>query len=121
MLGDSGETPYTYSQLLTDAGAGKIKAITMDGDRLAVTFQGDQEPTKTAVAPPGSQGTEIYNQICNAAGHTTTQECAAEIQFNPVEPSAAGSIITPADHRTAAGAADRRLHLLHDAPGAGHQ
>ncbi len=94
MLGDSGETPYTYSQLLTDAGAGKIKAITMDGDRLAVTFQGDQEPTKTAVAPPGSQGTEIYNQICNAAGHTTTQECAAEIQFNPVEPSAAGSIIT---------------------------
>jgi len=94
MLGDSGEPPYTYSQLLTDAGAGKIQAITMDGDRLAVTFQGDSEPTKTAVAPPGSQGTEIYNQICNAAGHTTTQECASEIQFNPVEPSAAGSIIT---------------------------
>jgi len=37
MLGDSGEPPYTYSQLLTDAGAGKIQAITMDGDRLAVT------------------------------------------------------------------------------------
>ena len=94
MLGDSGEQPYTYSQLLTDAGAGKIEAITMDGDRLAVTFQGDTEPTKTAVAPPGSQGTEIYNQICNAAGHATTQDCASEIQFNPVEPSAAGSIIT---------------------------
>ena len=38
MLGDNGQPPYTYSQLLTDAGAGKIEAITMDGDRLAVTF-----------------------------------------------------------------------------------
>jgi cell division protease FtsH len=94
MLGDSGEEPYTYSQLLTDAGNGEIKAITMDGDRLAVTFEGDTEPTKTAVAPPGSQGTEIYNQICSAAGHDNTADCAQEIAFNPVEPSAAGSIIT---------------------------
>ncbi len=40
MLGDNGQPPYTYSQLLTDAGAGKIDAITMDGDRLSVTFAG---------------------------------------------------------------------------------
>ena len=94
MLGDNGQPPYTYSQLLTDAGAGKIDAITMDGDRLSVTFDGDSEPTQTAVAPPGSQGTEIYKQICSAAGHETTAECADDIAFNPVEPSAAGSIIT---------------------------
>jgi cell division protease FtsH len=93
MLGGSEAPPYTYSQLLTDAGAGKVQEITMDGDRLTVKLQGEEQ-TVTAIAPPGSQGTEVYDQICSAAGHETTATCAEEIKFNPVEPSAAGSIIT---------------------------
>jgi cell division protease FtsH len=93
MLGGSEQPPYTYSMLLEDAGQGKVESITMDGDRLTVELTGSDEPM-TAIAPPGSQGTEVYNQICSAAGHETTQECAQQIAFNPVEPSAAGSIIT---------------------------
>jgi cell division protease FtsH len=94
MLGGNGGIPYSYSQLLTDAASsGKVQEITMDGDRLSVKLNGASEPV-TAIVPPGSQGTVVYDQICNAAGFSTTAECAASIKFNPVEPSAAGGIIT---------------------------
>ena len=90
MLGGDGKQPYTYSQLLTDAATpGKITDITQDGDRLTVTLKDSQEPV-TAIAPSGSQGTDVYDQICNAAGFTNTKDCASSITFNPVEPSAAG-------------------------------
>ena len=52
MLGGSEAPPYTYSQLLTDAGAGKVQEITMDGDRLTVKLEGNDQ-TVTAIAPPG--------------------------------------------------------------------
>ena len=94
MLGDSGEQPYTYSQLLEDAGAGKIESITMDGDRLTVKLKATRKSpsrrsprlarraprsTTRSVAPPATR------QRRNARRRS---------QFNPVEPSAAGSIIT---------------------------
>jgi cell division protease FtsH len=94
MLGGGGETEYTYSQLLTDAGQrGKVEEITMDGERLLVKLNTGNEPV-TAIVPPGSQGTVVYDQICSAAGFENTAQCAQSIKFNPVEPSAAGSIIT---------------------------
>jgi cell division protease FtsH len=92
MLGPSEETSYTYSQVLTDAKAGRIDEITMDGNRLVVKLQG-QTDTSTAIAPPDSQGTDIFNQICSAAGYSDTATCADNIAFNPVEPSAAGQWI----------------------------
>jgi cell division protease FtsH len=39
--------------------------------------------------PPGSQGTAVFEQICQAAS-LDGATCAQEIAFNPVEPSAAG-------------------------------
>jgi cell division protease FtsH len=92
MLGPSNETTYTYSQVLTDAQQNKIEQITMDGDRLVVKLKGVTD-TKTAIAPPSSQGTDIYDQICSAAGFDNTATCASAIAFNPVEPSAAGQWI----------------------------
>jgi cell division protease FtsH len=90
MLGDNGKPPYTYSQLLTDAKAGHVQEINMDGDRLTVKLSTDPANPVVAIAPPGSQGTEIYDQICQAAGLDGAGECATAIKFNPVEPSAAG-------------------------------
>ena len=89
MLDGGSETTYTYSQVLTDARAGNIGEITMDSDRLLVKKVGSTE-TLTAIVPPGSQGTAIFDQICNAAGYDNAATCAEKIAFNPVEPSAAG-------------------------------
>ncbi len=75
--------PYTYSQLLQDAAANKIKAVEQDGTKLTVTFK-DGSPAQTSTAP--------------ATGNVDVQA-----------------------HLAPAGAPDRRLHLLHDAAGAGHQ
>ncbi len=87
MLDGGDQTPYTYSQVLTDAKAGSITEITMDGDRLVVT-KGNQE--LTAIVPPGSLGTDVFDQVCSAAGYENPGTCADSIAFNPVEPSAAG-------------------------------
>jgi cell division protease FtsH len=92
MLDGSGSSEaYTYSQVLTDAANGDVQSITMDGDRLIVTKTDNSE--QTAIAPPGSQGTDVFNQICDAAGYSNTGTCAQTIAFNPVEPSAAGQWI----------------------------
>ncbi len=91
---DSGQqTPYTYSQLLTDAKAGKVEQITMDGEKLTVKVSGSKEP-KTATAPPNADGSVLINQVCAAAGISDIAECSRQISFNPVEPSAAGGILT---------------------------
>ncbi|HET6746246.1 MAG TPA: ATP-dependent zinc metalloprotease FtsH [Candidatus Limnocylindria bacterium] len=97
MLGGGSETSYTYSDLLTEvsttAGVEKIESITMDGDRLIVKRTGEENPV-TAIVPPGSQGTAIFDQLCSAAGLANPAVCATSLKFNPIEPSAAGSIIT---------------------------
>ncbi|HEX6655506.1 MAG TPA: AAA family ATPase, partial [Candidatus Limnocylindria bacterium] len=90
MLGGDGKPPYTYSKLLTDAATpGLVQEITQDGDQLTVRLKTQTEPV-TAIAPSGSQGTDVYTQICQAAGFTSTKDCAQNIVFNPVQPSAAG-------------------------------
>ncbi|HEX2193599.1 MAG TPA: AAA family ATPase, partial [Candidatus Limnocylindria bacterium] len=86
------EPEYSYSQLLQDLANPEFRTgvneITMDGDRLIINPD-DPDP-KTAIVPPGSEGTTVYEQICSAAGFDTTASCAEAIPFNPVEPSAAG-------------------------------
>ncbi len=90
MLDGGNETTYTYSQVLTDARAGNIAEVTMDSDRLVVKLQGGGETTKTAIVPPGSLGTDVFDQVCSAAGYENPGTCADNISFNPVQPSAAG-------------------------------
>jgi len=92
MLDGGGEPEYSYSAFLADLGnpteRAKIQKITMDGDRLIINPDADNP--QTVIVPPGSQGTEVYEQVCSAAGFDTTAQCASQIAFNPVEPSAAG-------------------------------
>ena len=87
---DSGQqAPYTYSQLLTDAKAGNVEQITMDGEKLTVKVKDSKEP-KTATAPPNADGSVLIAQVCAAAGVTDIAACSQQISFNPIEPSAAG-------------------------------
>jgi cell division protease FtsH len=97
MLGGEANQQYTYSQLLSDVSnpsiRSTIESVTQDGDRLTVKFTG-VEQTKTAIAPASSQGTDVLNQLCNAADISNVADCGKQLGFNPVEPSAAGSILT---------------------------
>jgi cell division protease FtsH len=83
------EAAYTYSQLLGDAKAGKVTEITMDGDKLTVQLAESKEP-KVATAPPNADGSMVINQVCQAAGISDVAACGQKINFNPVQPSAAG-------------------------------
>jgi cell division protease FtsH len=83
---------YTYSNVIADAKADNISSLTMDGERLVVQRKNPNEE-KTAVIPPNSQGTNVLDQICTAAGYTDVAACSAAISINPVEPSAAGQWI----------------------------
>jgi cell division protease FtsH len=89
VMDGSEESAYTYTQLLQDAAKGDVKVVTMDGTTLRVELEGAAEP-KVAVAPPGSEGTTIIEQVCAAAGHESLAACTSAIDFNPVEESAAG-------------------------------
>ncbi len=95
---DSGTTPeYTYSNLLTDASAGKVQSITQDGTKLTVKLQNEQ-PKTVIVSDIGN--VDVYGQVCTAAGMTTSSgtpdlaNCAKSITYSAVEASAAGGIIT---------------------------
>ncbi len=85
----NGETAaeYGYGQLVEDARNGRIDSITKEGLRLTATFTGGGED-KTAIAP--SELTDPYNDICSAAG----PESSACQNFNVVEESAAGGVLT---------------------------
>jgi cell division protease FtsH len=89
MLDGAGEPTYTYSQLLNDVRDGSIERVTMDGERLTVKVEGDAQE-KIAVVPAGSEGTAVFAQLCAAADLQNPAECASAINFNSVEPSAAG-------------------------------
>jgi cell division protease FtsH len=77
--------PYTYSQLLQDAGAGKISEVIQDGTRLTVTKTG--EAAKLAVVVPSSF-INVNAEVCAAAGSPDLGNCP--IDYSAVEESAAG-------------------------------
>jgi cell division protease FtsH len=97
MIGGNSTPEYTYSQLLAEVSnpdnLTRIETITMDGDRISLKRKGEQNPV-TAIVPPNSNGTAVFEQLCQAANLDNPAECAKQIPFNPVEPSAAGGIIT---------------------------
>jgi ATP-dependent Zn protease len=75
---------YPYSQLLADAAAGNVEAITQDGTRLTVRMRGESEPRLVTVA---SESINVYAEVCAAAGAPLGQ---CPIQYTVVEESAAG-------------------------------
>ncbi len=90
---DSGPTQeYTYSQMLQDAAAHKVTAITQDDTKLTVSFNGDSSNTKTVIVPT-TGNVNVRQDVCDAAGLSIV-ECASQIKFEAVQASAAGSIIT---------------------------
>ncbi len=90
-LVDSGPTDqYTYSQMLSDAGTGKISQITQDGTKLTVQLKNDANTHSVIVSDTGN--VDVYQQVCTAAGTPNLADCA--IKYNAVEASAAGGIIT---------------------------
>ncbi|HET6380516.1 MAG TPA: ATP-dependent zinc metalloprotease FtsH [candidate division Zixibacteria bacterium] len=92
MFDGGSETPYTYSQALGDVRTaveeGERVQVTMDQERLTVKIGERQE--NIAVIPASSEGTAVFEQLCAAAELSNPAECAQKINFNSVEPSAAG-------------------------------
>jgi cell division protease FtsH len=80
-------TPYTYSQLLTDVAKPdtSVKTITQEGTTLTVKFNDQTEKTTTVASPDINYRAEV----CAAAG----DDCGG-ISYDYVQPSAAGGILT---------------------------
>jgi cell division protease FtsH len=80
-------TPYTYSQLLTDVSKpdSSVDTITQEGTTLTVKFNNGTEKTTTVASPDINYRAEV----CAAAG----DDCGG-IAYNYVQPSAAGGILT---------------------------
>jgi cell division protease FtsH len=80
------QTPYTYHQLLLDAGnPGKIASIEQDGTRLSVKIKGDSQP-RTVVVP--SEFVNVNAEVCAASGASDLASC--RIDYSAVEESTAG-------------------------------
>jgi cell division protease FtsH len=80
--------PYTYSEMLKDAAAGRVDSVEQDGTRLSVVINGDKEHPKAVVVP--SQFVNVREEVCAAAGVTDPASCASAIHYSAVEESAAG-------------------------------
>ena len=80
-------TPYTYSQLLTDVAKPEtsVDTITQEGTTLTVKFNDQTEKTTTVASPDINYRAEV----CAAAG----DDCGG-ISYDYVQPSAAGGILT---------------------------
>jgi cell division protease FtsH len=86
-LVDSNQTaPYTYSQMLEDAQAGKVTDVVQDGTRLTVILNGDKDTPRTVVVP--SEFVNVRSEVCAAAGSTDPGNCP--VKYSAVEESAAG-------------------------------
>jgi ATP-dependent Zn protease len=84
-LMDERDAPvYAYSDLLADAAAGRVEAITQDGTRLTVSLSAEAQPRRTTVA---SESINVYAEVCTAAG---AQLGDCPIEYVAVGPSAAG-------------------------------
>jgi len=79
------QQPYTYSEMLEDAAAGKVTTVVQDGTRLAVTLKNTPDP-KAVVVP--SEFVNVRAEVCAAAGSSDPGNCA--ITYSAVEESAAG-------------------------------
>ena len=89
LMGRESEAPsYPYSQLLRDAAAGRVEAVTQEGVRLEVTLAGETEPRLVNIA---SESINVYAELCAAAG-AAPGEC--QIEYAVTEPTAAGSVLT---------------------------
>ncbi|HLE88921.1 MAG TPA: cell division protein FtsH, partial [Candidatus Limnocylindria bacterium] len=80
---------YTYSQLLKDAGQGKVMSVTQDGTRLAVNLKNDARNPLAVVVP--SEFINVNAEVCAAAGSSDLATCT--ITYAAVEESAAGQWI----------------------------
>ena len=86
MSGSQNANPYTYTQLLDDARAGKVSAIVQEGTELQISLEGESEPKTVTVA---SEQINYRAEICGAASPSDPVGCN-NIKYDFVGPSAAG-------------------------------
>jgi cell division protease FtsH len=83
---ESGTTkPYSYSQLLKDAGADKVLSVEQDGTRLSVVLKNTPDPLMVVVP---SEFVNVNAEVCAAAGSPDLANCG--VDYSAVEESAAG-------------------------------
>ncbi|MEO8247194.1 MAG: hypothetical protein ABI622_08775, partial [Chloroflexota bacterium] len=92
IVDNSSAPPYTYSQLMVDAAAGKVDSVTQDGTKLSVVVGGNTQNPKTAVV--SSELIDVRADLCAAVGAANPAECVASVKYGAVEESAAGGILT---------------------------
>ena len=107
-------TPTGYSQFLADVQTGKVQKVIQQDQSLTVTY--NDGSTKQVVVP--SILTEVYQDMLVAA-RAGNQTLPASI-FAEREGGRHVVARVTADGPVA-GHPDRRLHLLHDETGPGHQ
>ena len=114
----STSTPPTtigYSEFLSDVAAGDVTKVVQQGTTLTVTTKAGP-PTYTVIVP--TVLTDVFGDIqrgAEAGGQPSTGPHSRR------EPAPDTSWLGSAADRRPAAAHHRRLHLLHDAPGPGHQ
>ncbi len=117
LLGQSSQPNSTaYSQFLAYVQGGKVASVTQEQSTLTVTPTDPTAATYTVTVPPIL--TNVYQdmQAAAKAGNVTLPQGVFTAKDAP-DTSWIGLLLTGLP----AAARDRRLHLLHDAPGPGHQ
>jgi ATP-dependent Zn protease len=88
-LGDDSEEPtLPYSEMLANAAAGNVEAVSQDGTRLEVSLAGDSQPRVVYVA---SDAINVYAEVCAATGNDPGPSCP--IRYEVVATSETGQLL----------------------------
>ena len=95
---------------------GKVKKVIQEGETLSVYLVGDSEtePSYTVSVP------NVLTQVSQDIAAAAESGSVAQPTFQP-KPAPDNSLDRARPHRAAAADHHRRLHLLHDATGPGHE
>ena len=100
------------------SGRARSTSVVQQGETLTVTPK-DPAPARTRVTVPQPVLTKVYPDDMQAAAKAGNVD--PRRRHLQGRTGARHVVARPAPDRPAAAARDRRLHLLHDAPGPGHQ
>jgi ATP-dependent Zn protease len=88
LTNNSEEPSLSYSDLLANAAAGNVEAVSQDGTRLDVSLAGDPQPRVVYVA---SDSINVYAEVCAATGNAPGPSCP--IQYEVVATSETGQLL----------------------------
>ena len=117
----SSSTPQAsraYSDFSNDVKADKVQTVVQDGETLTVTTEGDGT-TYTVIVPNPITG-DVFARHAEGRGRGRATRLPAPTSTRE-KADGRHVVDRPAADRAAAAPRDRRLHLLHDAPGPGDE